>query len=361
LQAEGLGFDPPILHVLRRTATGFANRLPTEPRNALNCGVASADDAPVDPATAIALPITAPQPTPTIVEAVGAAKGTSTADALADVDLPDTSSNGLVADSAIILGATTALLYVLSHVFGEVYLDTFGVEAGFHGFGLNNLAMIPFLAFVFAGVIAFLIADAFRSKSWIYALVITGCTIVASAVPLISHMSAGQAAVPTDVGWILATLVVGGVMLRRRSTWTTKLENLDAALAKARSSLNSAHDKQIDTPQIRQLERIRGYLKVRVWQLRATVYIVAAYLVVVSVLPAYANRLALSMADHTSAFVALDANSSPRIPIYWVGDRVVFLTVRPNAGECLVTVQIDGGVQTVRDCPPLISRLLSGG
>lgn len=90
------------------------------------------------------------------------------------------------------------------------------------------------------------------------------------------------------------------------------------------------------------------------WRIRVFLAVISGYLTAILALPAAATVLAAA-ATASDAWGPVSADTPARVPVYWVGDRVVYLTT--EGGSCFVSVQIAGALQTKRKCPPLVTAI----
>jgi hypothetical protein len=307
------------------------------------------DAAPVDPAALVSL---GPDPIPAAHDSLD--PETEFVAALADV--PNISQASVWRDSAILIAGATAFLYIANHIYGATYLAFFDVSAGFHGFGLSNLAMIPFV--VYLGILTFasLTYRTFRAKSkW---RLIVGCIVpvLISATRPLTLMAYGAWFGADDLTMIFYTAVGLYVVLHFRSTWTDHLTKVEGSAEKFQALANRVNDHKLDTPAARTILRVERYAAARVWQLKSILFLACAYLIMVAGIPATAWFQAMESAqqDRYEPVAGLPA----RVPVYWVGDRVVFLTFDGATG-CRVNVQITAAVQSVRDCGPSVRAVVN--
>jgi hypothetical protein len=279
---------------------------------------------------------------------------------------------GFIRDSAIVISLVTALLYLASHVFGVQYLGIFEIGAGFQGIGLANLAMIPFelslgLLIFAAGVYATLTA----SRPWVFVLGVAAMLAIGSTrticVLAYGVEMAIDDAIPFFVsGMTCIVLASIHVLIIRRMP---KLDEIVPELAAETEKLEQAFAKELARlPEVKRLPLLeRRYASKREelarltakaqsarWKYRIALAVVSAYFTAIFALPSAATILALG-ATASDRWVSTTDGAVSRVPVYWVDNRVVYLTT--ESGTCFVSVQIEGVLQTKRECSPLVAAL----
>lgn len=258
-------------------------------------------------------------------------------------------------DSAFALGAATALLYFTSAAYGETYLSVFEVSNGFHSFGLGNLAMLSVWELMGLIVFTFLLhAGCSSTKRRPVALAIVMVCVVGAYTPLsvvrYSHDVRG-----VDIAVLTATAVVGyGIVSRFYNDYAPNITKLERVLDKYRRL--GLTDAQAETLPLRNgikaTDAVR-YLTWRVWELRARTWLFCAYATMFVAVPALATWKAIEAAKQ-GHYVAPDAQSPVRVPVYWVGDRVVYIT---QDGSCNVNIEIAGALKARHECGTLLTAV----
>lgn len=275
-------------------------------------------------------------------------------------------------DSAIVISLVSALLYLASHVFGVQYLAIFEIHAGFHGFGLTNLAMIPFelslgLLIFAAGVYSTLTT----SRTWGFVLGIAAMLAVGSTrticVLAYGVEMAIDDAIPFFVSGMTCIVLIGihVSIIRRMPRFDEIVPELAAEAEKLERSFAEELARLPEVKRLPLLERryaskkeelARLTVKARSarWKYRIAIAVASAYFTVVFAVPSAATILALGATASDRWVPASDAAVS-RVPVYWTDNRVVYLTT--ESGTCFVSVQIEGVLQTKRECSPLVAAL----
>jgi hypothetical protein len=296
----------------------------------------------------------------------------------------------LARDSGVALAGAAALLYLASHVYGTQYLELYGVEDGFHGFGLAHLAMIPLFSYVNLGCFGWVVYKTLSTESKLWLAVGNLLIIVVILVRLLYALAYGAGVEAVDVAALIigAAVLIASLVLHRLVTPRIKksveamakalkarerLEQSSGQLAKklelfgttlaTRADLNNeARSVRAEAADLldlskksiaegRQLVAQRNRLDQRY---RLTLGLGAGLMSLAVALPALATIDAVSaaMQEH---YAAIAPNTSPRRPVYWVGDRVVYLTTEGT--KCYVHVQIANVEQSKRECPRLIAAV----
>lgn len=182
-----------------------------------------------------------------------------------------------------------------------------------------------------------------------YALIVT---VVASTRMLVSVGYTGYPG-PEAVGSIIQVGVsmVACVCLNALNRMLIRIGNR-ADAETGRMLLDASHESihQLTLGEVF-LQRLAP-LHRRIRHSRIRYMLFAAYLASASAVPAIATLSAVSATQ--GSWLRLESHSAARVPVYWNGDRLVYLTFEP---ACYVHVQIAGVEQARRTCPPLMREV----
>ena len=121
-------------------------------------------------------------------------------------------------EAAILLAGASGLLYLTSHIWGSSYLGIYGVEGGFHSFGLGNLSMLTFVDIASLVIFANTAYRAiYAAKQWQFILDLAFIAIGASSWLLIAVLiQGGFTAKDATIGLLSVVLAWGWIYMTRR-------------------------------------------------------------------------------------------------------------------------------------------------
>jgi hypothetical protein len=282
---------------------------------------------------------------------------------------------GLLRDSAIVLGATTALLYLVGHVYCGIYLSLFGVRSGFAGLTLENLGMLGANSLaVFTGsamtvwmLLGTIDLAGFR-RTKIVRPIATVFVLIISVTPTLVLLDNG--ARPPLETWVhlivSVTLCILTYPVRRRlDKFDEEADQLKADAETVAADLKamvremgvdpSADDRRnaelartrVDSL-MKQIRGLRSHVK---WRRRLGTAYIAAFIG----LPT-ACFLDASQVVDDDQWQIVRAEAAPRVPVYWSGDRLVFLT--KEQGRCFVSVETGETLRSKQRCSGFIARIV---
>lgn len=261
-------------------------------------------------------------------------------------------------ESAVLLAATTALLYLTSQVYGGSYLSFFGVRGYFEGWGLGNLALVSIPGIVGIAASTLLVHAILNSAKHATAYYVgVAFVVVVGSIRAVAKLNAPDTIRFSDLSPIIIGLTAWFAANYWRGDAVARIGKLEKGAVNARNQLDQMPDA--DSPVKRLMERTHAYLSRRVWELRVRVWLLVGYVCMLTVVPSVAWIHAMGTANQEYAqFHPLSPGSPARLPVYWVGDRAVFVTFEPVAlrgvpfgTSCQVHVQMDGIEQTRFTCP----------
>lgn len=266
------------------------------------------------------------------------------------------SMGSLVRDSAIVLAAATALLYLTSHVFGSEYLSFFEVS-GFNSFGVGTLAMIEYGWILWLIVFVDIVRLTLRTTGRARFIAGIGLIVVVSATRPLTILAYGNEVTIDDFGGFIAAAAICVVLTALWKRFGPHFASVEAGLAKTRRLLKRLKEERVSeaTREVVLLKNSASYLAHRVWQIRVGTWIASGYITMAFAIPALAWIVAINSAKQ-ERYDRIDQNTPARVPVYWISDRVVFLTF--NDG-CFVHTQIAGVLQSKRSCGRYIRAVVN--
>lgn len=258
-------------------------------------------------------------------------------------------------DSAIILGGVTALLYLTSHFYGSIYLGVFNVRSGFQGFGLGNLSMFgtphaTAIVFCFTLVVSAMLT----AQRWLLVLLLILIAMVAHTDLIILSYVRGGLRWSYGYAFLPSILTILIILWWRR--FFTRLEKRGLEL---QSKLKNI-DEKTNGPRSVTTDKLRGRLNrdLSRTEFRTIIYtsLLAGALTVFNL----ANTISHSDAILTTYLGQREMLPEPptgkaRIPVYWIGDRYVYVT---NDGiTCEVHEVIDSTEVGAHKCSPVIDEV----
>jgi hypothetical protein len=243
------------------------------------------------------------------------------------------------------------LLYLTSQIFGTAYLDFFDVS-GFHTLGLGTLGMLEYRWLVSLAWFVSMIRSTLRTtQRWRFAAGLAAILLAGTTKPLVV-LGYRNSISPWDIDIAAYAIGICIVLTMARKRLGPHVQKIEAALAKANTLLPRV-EKLVknnllkeDSLEIRLIRGARRYFVRRVWEMRVGGWILSGYISMFIAIPAMAWILAMTSVQQ-ERYRSFDQNAPARVPVYWVGDRVVFLTFDTG---CFVHTQIAGVLQSKRSC-----------
>lgn len=268
----------------------------------------------------------------------------------------------LLRDSAVVLAAVTALLYLASHVYGAQYLTVFGVRSGFHGFGLVHLAMISLPEYIGLGAFTWIMYETLhaRKRSRFVAGGVLLLAAIAARPVIVAYHGAGESSLDLD-STTISGLLLFGIFLYLRVKIAPQLQLIERRVAEldARCRNGEEHAGRVEPAARRAAEQAHH----RSRRHRIDLGIACGVMTVVLVLPPLATLDAIRASRQDGYMLTAPPETSApaavpvRMPVYWIEDRLVYLTNTKQAG-CRVHVQAGSTGESWRACTPLIEASL---
>jgi hypothetical protein len=258
----------------------------------------------------------------------------------------------LIRETGIVLAAITGILYVASWLYSTMYLREFGVPVGFGGLGLGPLAMLDWFDYLLiVATVSVLYKTVFTAKTLEYVVGVLCFALVASSGTLVklAYSGAIDVASPAVVG---CAAVVAFVTMRAYRRIRELIGKLQTQLEKAESILKDA--ASLDAEKQKEAERIKSTCISEIRRSKRYIWMFCSIITVSSVIPMVA-KLEATRLSKPAHWIRLDPTSEPRIPVYWVGDRVVYLTVEKG---CSVHMMIGKDEVARTECPDLIEDVV---
>lgn len=275
---------------------------------------------------------------------------------------PSTIDGGVWRESGVLLAAVSALLYLTSQVFGAAYLSFFGVKAYLEGWGLGHLGMLSIPVVFTTGIIAafvhLILTVEKQRRSYMGAAVFV---VVVGGARVLLKLDAIDTIRGDDFHPMFLSFVGWAAAYAWQRDSIPTIANLEQAAIRARNILDQLpsqlNDRGLSAKRL--IERLESYSVRRVRELRIRLWVLAAYVTMLSVIPFMAWMAAAGAAQQSyEQYRSVDLGAPPRMPVYWVGDRVVYITSEPikMAGvqvgaRCEVHVQIARVEQARFVCP----------
>jgi hypothetical protein len=251
-------------------------------------------------------------------------------------------------DSAVMIAGISGLLYLANHLYGGAYLGAVGVSLGFQGVGLSNLALMPLFS-------VFLLASntlgtyrMLTHKGVLIADIISVITLlILLCLPLMTALEHGAT---EDLALGLGLAVAWTVAL---IAWMRFVRPHHVDILKEFEELQPHATKPTEDADRIKYEKARA----RAASVRLRIILSCAHASAVVYLTTLGRNdcLTLVASKNHKEWRVLDPTGPARMPVYWIGDRYIYIT---NDGkECLVHVQIAGVEQARRNCTPVIATL----
>lgn len=277
--------------------------------------------------------------------------------AYSDTDGSSSLAESMIKDSAFVLAAATALLYLTSLVIGSVYFRFFGIPMGFQSFGVGNLALLSPAEFCIAIVFALQANAALLAVKWYYYALGSVIFIAVGASQLIVTIFYG---LPVGLGdciylfiAILSIFVLTHARMRMRVVFS-KAQNGISLCEDRLPKIKKAELGVTGAAMATVVEVSHRWFRKRVRQMKTMAWVLSAYLTMAVMVPALTWFLAL-MTAHEKSYVETSANAGVQLPVYAIEDRVMYLS--REGKKCLLNIQMSEDAKFKRLCAPMASAV----